>query len=312
MPIQPFTVQAILSASNARRLHAMELGFGRSAAIWSNSQDRVAYERPEGHALSLYIQGGEGTRRLGRQAGRGRPGAVCVMPQGHVSDWEITTRFAFVHLYLPDAGLRRAYTEAFDRDARLMVLPELSLGEAPRVAAALGHLALALPRGDALAADEAATEATFAALAMASPQGLPLPALKGGLAPHLRRRIGEYIEAHLDMPLRLDELAALAKLSAFHFQRMFRASHGVSPQAWVQWRRLERARALLRRDMPIIQIATACGFSSQSHLTRVFGAALGTTPAAYRAALSRASASGPAIAAGYRPLPQDEALTVSH
>jgi AraC family transcriptional regulator len=41
---------------------------------------------------------------------------------------------------------------------------------------------------------------------------------------------------------------------------------------------------LLREDMPVVRIATACGFSSQSHLTRVFKTAVGTTPAVYRAA----------------------------
>ncbi|MBC9179293.1 helix-turn-helix domain-containing protein [Pseudoroseomonas ludipueritiae] len=266
-------------------LHGMELGFGRSGAIWSNCQDRVAYERPEGHTLSLYIEGGEGTRRLGRKAGRGRPGAICIMPQAHSSDWEITDRFAFVHLYLPDIELRRSFTETFDRDARLMVLPDLSFCDAPHLAAALHHLASALARNDALAAEAATAEATAAALAPGLPQGLRQPSLKGGLPPHLRRRIGEYIEAHLDTPLRLHELAAMANLSAFHFQRMFRASHGVSPQGWIQRRRLECARRLLRGGTPVVQIATACGFSSQSHLTRVFKAATGTTPAAYRAAI---------------------------
>jgi AraC family transcriptional regulator len=284
MHTKPSTVLAVLSASKARMLHGMELGFGRSGAIWSNSQDRVAYERPEGHTLSLYIQGGEGTRRLGRQAGRGHPGAVCIMPQAHSSDWEITDRFAFVHLYLPDAELRRSFTETFDRDARLMVLPDLCLCDAPHLATALHHLASALAWNDALAAEAAVTEAIVAALAPGSAQGLRQPSLKGGLAPHLRHRIGEYIEAHLDTPLRLDELAAMANLSVFHFQRMFRASHGVSPQGWVLRRRLERVRMLLREDMPVVRIATACGFSSQSHLTRVFKTAVGTTPAVYRAA----------------------------
>lgn len=279
------TVLAALSASSARMLHSMELGFGRSSAIWSNSHGRITYERPEGHTLSLYIQGGEGTRRLGRQAGRGHPGAVCIMPEAHSSDWEITAHFAFVHLYLPDAELRRSFIEIFDRDARLMVLPDLSFCDAPYLATALHHLASALVGDDTLAAEAAVTEVTIAALAPVLSQGLPQPLLKGGLAPHLQRRIGEYIEAKLDTSLRLDDLAAMANLSAFHFQRMFRASHGVSPQGWIQRRRLERAQMLLRGNTPVAQTAMACGFSSQSHLTRVFKTATGTTPAAYQAAL---------------------------
>ncbi|ONG56100.1 AraC family transcriptional regulator [Pseudoroseomonas deserti] len=289
MQTTTFTVQAALAASNARLLHGMALGFARAGAVWSNSHDRVAYRRPQGHTLSLYLQGGEGTRRLGRQGGHGHPGAVCIMPQAQSSDWEITERFAFVHLYLPDAELRRAFAESFDRDARLMTLPDLAFCDAPVLAGALRRLAAALAAQDILAADVAVTEAVVAALAPGLPPGLPRgarpPALKGGLAPHLRRRIGEHVEAHLDTPLRLEALAALAGLSPFHFQRMFRASHGVSPQAWVLRRRLERARTLLRGDTAVARIAAACGFSSQSHLTRAFKAALGTTPAAWRAGL---------------------------
>ncbi|MGO7601741.1 AraC family transcriptional regulator, partial [Rhizobium ruizarguesonis] len=62
----------------------IDLGFGRSAAIWSNAQDRMSYQRPNGHKFSLYLRGGAGTRRLdGSPAARGRPGVLCIMPQEH-------------------------------------------------------------------------------------------------------------------------------------------------------------------------------------------------------------------------------------
>ena len=281
MRTSPSTVFGALSASpNARVLHGLDLGFGCAGTIWSNSRDRVAYRQPEGHTLSLYLQGGDGTRRLGRQGGHGHSGAVCLMPQGQSSEWEITGDFAFVHLYLPDTELRRLFTESFDRDARLMVLPELTFGDVPSVAAALGGLATALGAADVPGAEAALTEAVVAALVL---DGTPRPRpIKGGLPPHLRRRVAEHIEAGIDQTLRLKDLAALTSMSAFHFQRIFRASHGVSPQGWILRRRVDRARTLLRGEAPIAQVAAACGFSSQSHLTRVFHSATGTTPAAYR------------------------------
>jgi AraC family transcriptional regulator len=51
-------------------------------------------------------------------------------------------------------------------------------------------------------------------------------------------------------------------------------------------RRIIRARALIAAGMPLAQIAAACGFDSQSHLTRGFRAATGATPGQYRAALA--------------------------
>ncbi|MDT1062613.1 helix-turn-helix transcriptional regulator [Paracoccus sp. CPCC 101403] len=61
----------------------------------------------------------------------------------------------------------------------------------------------------------------------------------------------------------------------------------MTPHAWITERRVGRARHLLRGAMPIAQVAFACGFSSQSHLTRAFRKLAGRTPAEYRA-LARA------------------------
>ncbi|UJW76738.1 helix-turn-helix domain-containing protein [Rhizobium sp. SL42] len=242
----------------------------------------MSYQRPDGHTFSLYLQGGAGTRRLDGGALNGWPGALCIMPQGASSEWEITDAFEFVHLYVADDELRRAFTETVERDCRLMVMPEATFDHAPALAAALHRVADATRAGDALLAGEAMTEA-FASLFVDPRYGGSRPiAIKSGLAPAVRRRITDYIEAHLDMQVSLAELAAIAGLSEFHLQRMFRASCGVSPHGWVQHRRLARAKTLLAGGDPIAQIASACGFSSQSHMTRVFKAMTGTTPSAYR------------------------------
>lgn len=280
-----------LSASlTARATHRLDLGAGRSAAIWTNRRDEVLYDRPEGHTLSLYLTGGQGTRRLGARTpgapvGGGRPGVVCVLPQGHSSRWAISDPFEFAHLYVPDQELRRAFSESFERDARLMDLPETTFADLPRLRLALERLTAALRAGEALAAEGAMGEALVAVLAPDAARADLRPRVKGGLAPHLRRRVEDYVEASLAEPIRLDDLARLAGLSAFHFQRMFRASFGLSPHGFTRRRRVERARLMLRTGEPIAAIAAACGFGDQSHLTRVFKSETGLTPAAYRAAL---------------------------
>ena len=52
----------------------------------------------------------------------------------------------------------------------------------------------------------------------------------------------DYVDAHLDTPLTLAELAGVAALSTYHFARMFHTSFGEPPHAWVRARRIERAR----------------------------------------------------------------------
>lgn len=270
------------ASSSADVVGAIDLAFGRSAAIWRNAHDRMTYERPSGHTFSLYLQGGTGTRRLDNGGANGWPGALCVMPQGASSDWEITDTFEFVHLYVGDDDLRRFYTEMFDQDARLMVLPEATFDNAPEMAKALQHIAEATRHSDRMAADASVANALTHLFTDPRYGGKRSPSIKGGLTPAVRRRVIDYIDAHLAQALTLQDLARVAGLSEFHLQRMFHASCGASPHVWVMHRRITQAKVLLAGRDPIAQIASACGFSSQSHLTRVFKSLVGTTPSAYR------------------------------
>lgn len=276
---------SLLASSRAERGETLDLGEGRASAIWRNSHDRMRYERTDGHTFSCYLRGGYGTRRIDAGSIAGWPGALCIMPQGTSSEWEITDLFEFVHLYVADGELRRLFSETFDRDARLMVLPEATFDQAPRLAEALVQIAAATEGHDRLRAEEAITDAIAQLFSDPRYGGERRPVLRGGLAPVLRRRLVDHIEAHLDRTITLSSLAGLADLSEFHLQRMFRASCGASPHDFIMSRRIDRARHLLGGTDPIAQIASACGFSNQSHMTRAFRSATGTTPAAYRRAL---------------------------
>lgn len=99
------------------------------------------------------------------------------------------------------------------------------------------------------------------------------------------RRVVELMESRIEAGISLAELAAAAGLSQSQFARNFRKSMGRSPHAYLQHRRIEEAARLLattRRD--ISDIALACGFSSQSHLTDAFRRARGLTPRQHRLA----------------------------
>lgn len=292
MTDQSLPISAYLArAPHARRLGHVELGFGCSATVWQNRDARIRYDDPQGHTLSFYTRGGGGTRRLDRDGaapGPGWPGAVCLMPQGQASEWQIGASFEFVHLHLPDEALRRSFASTCDRDARLLQPADLTYVEAPALAAPFRALHDATRAGARLAAEGAMHD--ILGLVFADRRygaGLRLP-LTGGLAPRRRRLVLDHIEAHLAGPLHLHYLAALAGLSPFHFQRSFRASCGVSPHRWIAARRIERARRLLGSGAPLARIALDCGFDSQSHFTRVFKAAMGVTPGGYRAALGGA------------------------
>ncbi|MBP7336362.1 helix-turn-helix domain-containing protein [Niveispirillum sp.] len=104
-----------------------------------------------------------------------------------------------------------------------------------------------------------------------------------GLSPMQLRRVLLFVEQNLDDDLSLVTLAAVAGLSPSHFARRFKAALGEAPHRYVLARRVNWAkRLLLETEMPLAEIAAAAGFSSQAHLTGIFGRAVGVTPGAYR------------------------------
>jgi AraC-like DNA-binding protein len=79
----------------------------------------------------------------------------------------------------------------------------------------------------------------------------------------------------------LEQLAAIAGLSPFHFSRLFRQAFGLPPHAYQNHLRIERAKELLKRGGSAAAIAYDLGFSDQSHFIRRFRRHVGVTPQRY-------------------------------
>jgi AraC-like DNA-binding protein len=106
---------------------------------------------------------------------------------------------------------------------------------------------------------------------------------RSGLPARMLRCIEEYIDAHLEKNLRVEELASHFGYSTSYFARSFRSSVGLGPHAYVMRRRLLRAQELLAsKELPLTDIAIATGFADQSHFSRRFHEMTGLTPRAFR------------------------------
>jgi AraC family transcriptional regulator len=131
--------------------------------------------------------------------------------------------------------------------------------------------------------------------------------VRGGLSPWQVRKVIGHIEAHLDRPIRNEDLATLVRLNLSHFGRAFRNSFGESPHEYVIRRRVERAQGLmLSTDAPLSEIALDCGLADQAHLSRLFRRIVGETPRAWRRARSAAPGERPSVTSrpsGWAPLP---------
>ena len=109
------------------------------------------------------------------------------------------------------------------------------------------------------------------------------PQFRSGLSSLQIRRATELLEAHLDANIALQQVAEACGLSVSHFARAFKKTFRRPPYKWLVERRVERARDLMTNSrLPLIDIATQCGFADQSALIRTFKRLHGVTPGIWR------------------------------
>lgn len=104
----------------------------------------------------------------------------------------------------------------------------------------------------------------------------------------VKKKVDAYIDAHLDTPIALTDLAALVDLPLRRLHDGLRASTGTTLYQIILDKRIARAREMLANtDETVASIAYACGFSSQQHMTNTFTSKLGVSPGRYRREVAR-------------------------
>jgi len=154
--------------------------------------------------------------------------------------------------------------------------------------AACKAVAQALPRAalDSLATDHDLEDVVLALrvhIARGVGQSPPSPRRRGGLTPRKEKLAKDLLMASMRGGVPVEEIARTIGLSRGHFIRAFHESTGETPHRWLTARKVEKAQNLLAGTrMPLTEIALACGFSDQSHFTRVFSRVSGSPPGAWR------------------------------
>lgn len=168
---------------------------------------------------------------------------------------------AFVRPVLRDERLRQALLHVFDRLGQRLDGVPASLADEEAMARLAGTLSAGLLQ------QRRSTE----------PDGEPLPVDRVAL-----RRVRERLADELVSPPSLAALAESLGCSRWQVLRRFEQAHGLSPHAWVQQLRLQRARALIRAGLGLAEAAAECGFADQSHMTRLFTRQFGYPPGRWR------------------------------
>jgi transcriptional regulator GlxA family with amidase domain len=98
------------------------------------------------------------------------------------------------------------------------------------------------------------------------------------------RRVRDLMDRDYAKPLDVPALAGVALMSPGHFSRSFRAAFGETPYSYLMTRRIERAKALLRRgDLSVTEVCFAVGCTSLGSFSSRFTELVGESPSAYRA-----------------------------
>lgn len=90
--------------------------------------------------------------------------------------------------------------------------------------------------------------------------------------------VRDYVMAHLDQAIRLEQLAKLCDLSPRQFHRQFKLATGMSPHAWLTRLRLEKSMTLMKAGKSAVQVALQTGFYDQAHFSKAFRNVYGVSP----------------------------------
>ncbi len=295
---EPFHVQethGILTRPE-NRVRASSDRFGWTS-LYASAQREIPYEgyfpAVKDQLIVLHLDGPVPIDRL-----HGPNAARCLMPAGGIHlvpgglDFGVRLMGALstLHVYVRRSIIEEVGAELFDGDAAHIEIPPQFLEPDPALQALLAAIRVALEEdayGTTLYVDYLSRAIASQLIRRHSGQKpRPMPQLGpiGTIGPVVAEAI-EYMRAHVGAPISLDDIAGAVNRSPSHVARQFRSSLGIPPHQYLLVMRIKQAqRMLLTTSDPIAEIAFACGFSHQEHLTRMFRRWCNTTPATFRKA----------------------------
>jgi AraC family transcriptional regulator len=209
----------------------------------------------------------------------------CPRKEWHNIRWD--ERISVLSIRIPDSAIMEAARERLT-ERSLEIVPEQVVTDNR-----LAHLLLALDaeRARGYSAGKLFVDCIETALANIlitafntfTPRSIPG---KGGMAPHVLRRVVEFMHANMDKQIGLKDLADCAGLSLSHFSLQFRASTNQSPHQYMLRLRIERSKELLTDSrLSVLDVGLEVGFRNQQHFATVFRNTVGVPPSVYRTQL---------------------------
>jgi len=282
----------VLRPGNRLIVHSPDAGWRSMYAAVMEEAPFQATEKAVGHPFLIYHLT-RPTEVMRKIAGTPiektliGPRRICLTPGNAITQWQHNGHPEILQMYLRQSIYDSVVAEMYGCDPEAaQLVPRFAMTD-PLLEQLAVAIHTALRDGtaedglyiDTLAQMIAAHLARFHSVRSRPARVAPSDGLPGWRM----RRLIAYIEEHLDGNLSLEAMAGEVDVSPLYLARAFKAAIGQSPHQYVLTRRLERAKDLLRNtDTPIVEVALASGFSSQSHLSNWFVRLVGVSPALYR------------------------------
>lgn len=211
------------------------------------------------------------------------PGQTFFLEPGDIHDGHAPTPGGFTYstLYLEPAWLQRTLPALFEQ-APADCLPSVprTQPDDPGLLPCIANALQALNENEPRMIRDAALDALLERVSRSLHWRQRLPG--NPQIPSVALRAREYLHAHFQQNIGLDELARVCGVDRFRLSRAFKAAFGIAPHGYLIQLRLVCARRLLALGTAPADVASDLGFADQSHLGRWFRRANGLTPGAYR------------------------------
>lgn len=234
--------------------------------------------------LLIYCVSGRGSLAAGSWSGRVGPGQLIVLPQGLPHEYRAhrAQPWTIYWVHFQGAGSALFLHHLGYRDGR----PRLDAGLAPPLRSGFDNLMEVRHTGYSTRAFvNAANHLRHLLTQLALETGLQ--AGRGGRGFDLES-LQAYMREHIGQQLSLDDLAARANLSKYHFSKRYKALTGYSPIKHFLNMKMEYACRLLdASDLTVQAVAAAVGYDDPLYFSRLFRQTIGTSPRAYRASIGK-------------------------
>lgn len=232
--------------------------------------------RHDTYAIGLTMSGVQSFHYRGSRADSLAGHAIVLHPdEEHDGESGAAEGFRYRMLYLEP----RLIQEALGGRRPLPFVPSVVTTDRRLVGAAAAALGSLGRMPHPLAVDSAVLNIAEALAALDGSQSARRPSPASARAVGLARH---YLEDHLAEMVGSEELEGVTGLDRYELARHFRTLLGTSPYRYLTMRRLDRARALIRAGEPLAEVAAACGFADQSHMTRQFKRTYGLSPGRWK------------------------------